>query len=64
MIDSRVAANGAVIDQSGITHQLGEVPSPRESEYFDLIIRMRFPMAIKTSKKAYHLNKLGKTKRN
>jgi catechol 2,3-dioxygenase-like lactoylglutathione lyase family enzyme len=52
MIDSRFAANGAVIDQSSITHQLGEVPSPRESENFDSIIRMRFPMAIKSSIKA------------
>jgi hypothetical protein len=52
MIDSRVVANGAVIDQSGITHQFGEVPSPRESKNFDSIIRMRFPMAIKSSIKA------------
>jgi hypothetical protein len=49
MIDSRVVANGAVIDQSGIAHQLAEVPSTRESENYDSIIRMRFPIAIKSS---------------
>jgi hypothetical protein len=49
MIDSRVVANGAVIDQSGIAHQLAEVPSTRESENYDSIIRMRFSIAIKSS---------------